>query len=209
MGIQEHMNKPFIAEIDFDIIEFDTIEEAFDKVEEVLRGRNNGLSIHRRIKANTFASQFVEYDRKKTMEDLLSDGDVTLQLYGRAVGTIANISTKEFYEKSDKERALSLANLNETLAPTGLQAVAISKYGTHEELAKEGITKFSWTQTVRDVDCPKCKQKKGDQCRQPKGRKAWPPHVERITAYSRYCDSISPDEFMRRHGVDPNPPNRF
>lgn len=77
-------------------------------------------------------------------------------------------------------------------------------YGTPEELAKEGITKFSFTQAVRDVDCPKCKQPKGSDCRQPKGRKAWPPHVERSIAYREFCDNISPYEFTRRHSIDPN-----
>ncbi len=58
------------------------------------------------------------------------------------------------------------------------------------------ISKFSFTQALREMDCPKCQQKAGDDCRQPKGRKQWPPHWERRKAY---FDKVGPEEFDRRH----------
>ena len=37
-----------------------------------------------------------------------------------------------------------------------------------------------FTTAVENHDCPKCQQTKGNDCRTPKGRKAWPPHNQRI-----------------------------
>lgn len=67
---------------------------------------------------------------------------------------------------------------------------------------EQEISKFSWTQTVREMDCPKCQQKAGMYCRQPKGRKQWPPHGERSRAYH---DKIGPEEHDRRHTVKNDP----
>lgn len=67
---------------------------------------------------------------------------------------------------------------------------------------EQEITKFSFTQALREMDCPKCQQKAGEDCRQPKGRKQWPPHAERSKAY---FDKIGPEEFDRRHTVKNDP----
>ena len=76
-------------------------------------------------------------------------------------------------------------------------------YPSLEELEKEGITRFFSKQAVRDVECPRCGMKKGGYCKTPKGRLAKHTHGERISAYSDYCNSISPTEFKRRHSIDP------
>ncbi len=41
---------------------------------------------------------------------------------------------------------------------------------------------WGWTDAVAAMNCPKCKQPAGSNCRTPKGRKAWPPHSERFGA---------------------------
>jgi len=41
-------------------------------------------------------------------------------------------------------------------------------------------TGFLFTDTRDEVDCPRCGAKAGDDCIQPKGRKQWPPHRERL-----------------------------
>jgi len=41
-------------------------------------------------------------------------------------------------------------------------------------------TGFLFTDTRDAVDCPRCGAKAGKDCTQPKGRKQWPPHKERI-----------------------------
>ena len=43
-------------------------------------------------------------------------------------------------------------------------------------------TRWGFTDAVAAMNCPKCKQPAGQNCRTPKGRKAWPPHAERFNA---------------------------
>lgn len=42
------------------------------------------------------------------------------------------------------------------------------------------LTGWMYTDAVNQVDCPKCKAVATQYCRTPKGRKAWPPHGERV-----------------------------
>lgn len=65
------------------------------------------------------------------------------------------------------------------------------------------ISKFSNTQAQREVDCPKCKQSIGKDCRMPSGRKSREIHWQRGKAY---IDSIGKDEFMRRHSIPSSSP---
>jgi hypothetical protein len=58
------------------------------------------------------------------------------------------------------------------------------------------ISRFAFTQCVAETTCPKCQAGPGQNCRTPKGRKAWPPHGERGQAYHQ---SIGATEFARRH----------
>lgn len=60
------------------------------------------------------------------------------------------------------------------------------------------MAEWAYTSTTRDVDCPRCGRPKGERCRTPKGRLRPEPHTERFRAY---CDSISREEFQRRHSV--------
>ena len=60
------------------------------------------------------------------------------------------------------------------------------------------MVEFMFTSTVRDTDCPKCFVLKGEQCKTPKGRKAWPPHHERQV---RYQQLIGTEELRKRHTV--------
>jgi hypothetical protein len=41
---------------------------------------------------------------------------------------------------------------------------------------------WGFTDTVAAMDCPKCESKHGKNCRTPKGRKTWPPHLARVLA---------------------------
>lgn len=67
---------------------------------------------------------------------------------------------------------------------------------------EQPICKWSFTQTQREMDCPKCGEKAGDTCRTPKGRVAWPPHWQRGRAY---FDKIGLEEFNLRHAVQVEP----
>ena len=58
------------------------------------------------------------------------------------------------------------------------------------------ISRWSFTQTVREVDCPYCKASKGEACVFPSGRKTMRPHGKRSTAY---INSIGREEFKKRH----------
>jgi hypothetical protein len=42
-----------------------------------------------------------------------------------------------------------------------------------------------FTDALRNIDCPKCKALPCVQCHTPMGRKAWPPHRERIQELCR------------------------
>lgn len=42
------------------------------------------------------------------------------------------------------------------------------------------LTGWSFSDAVRQRKCPKCGSDPGYYCQTPTGRKAWPPHVERI-----------------------------
>ena len=44
------------------------------------------------------------------------------------------------------------------------------------------MAKWMYTDMVERVACPRCHQSAGSDCRQPKGRKQWPPHDERCAA---------------------------
>lgn len=44
-------------------------------------------------------------------------------------------------------------------------------------------TGWLFTDAKNLADCPKCKAVAGSDCRMPSGRRTWPPHVERLTAY--------------------------
>lgn len=43
-------------------------------------------------------------------------------------------------------------------------------------------TGWGFTDAVAAMNCPRCGAKAGEQCRRPKGRRAWPPHTERTLA---------------------------
>ncbi len=60
----------------------------------------------------------------------------------------------------------------------------------------EPISRWASTQTIREVDCSRCGQPAGKDCRQPKGRIAPYPHPEREKAY---IDKIGKEEWERRH----------
>lgn len=44
------------------------------------------------------------------------------------------------------------------------------------------FTGWWFTDAERQVGCPKCRAVAGKTCRQPSGRKQWPPHTERTEA---------------------------
>lgn len=67
---------------------------------------------------------------------------------------------------------------------------------------EQQISKSSTTQARKEVDCPKCGQKKGKPCRMPKGRKPTSNHWQRGKAY---LDLIGREEFDKRHSVQPSP----
>jgi hypothetical protein len=46
-------------------------------------------------------------------------------------------------------------------------------------------TGWGWTDCQAAMHCPKCKAPAGEPCRTPKGRKAWPPHIERSLALNQ------------------------
>ncbi len=66
------------------------------------------------------------------------------------------------------------------------------------------ISKSSNFQAKIEVDCPKCKQPLGKDCRTPSGRKSKQIHWQRDKAY---IDSIGKDEFMKRHSIPSSPPD--
>jgi hypothetical protein len=60
------------------------------------------------------------------------------------------------------------------------------------------------TDAVKIVKCPKCNQPRRHQCLTPKGRKAWPPHSERVSALLKHrpielyqAQAISLPEFIK------------
>lgn len=55
--------------------------------------------------------------------------------------------------------------------------------GNYKWALGEPLTGWLTSDTLITTACPKCKQKKGYHCLTPKGRKAWPPHMERLLAY--------------------------
>jgi len=60
-------------------------------------------------------------------------------------------------------------------------------------MTKEGIlTGFMLSDARKLVDCPKCEAKAGWNCQRPSGRKAWPPHRERVISFR---EKLSKDEF--------------
>lgn len=62
------------------------------------------------------------------------------------------------------------------------------------------VTGWAYTDAREHVDCPKCGEKAGKQCRSPKGKIAVQPHSERITAYRQ---KIGDDEYHKRHTLKP------
>jgi len=58
------------------------------------------------------------------------------------------------------------------------------------------ITGWIYTDATNTVDCPRCKEEAGKDCRMPSKRKSFTPHSERIKAYQ---NSISKEEFRKRH----------
>jgi protein-disulfide isomerase len=46
------------------------------------------------------------------------------------------------------------------------------------------LTGWIFTDAVRQVSCPKCGSGAGYICETPKGRKAWPPHNDRVSTLS-------------------------
>lgn len=54
------------------------------------------------------------------------------------------------------------------------------------------FTGWWFTDAVRQVSCPRCGAEAGFPCRQPKGRKQWPPHTERTIAIAREVGSVEP-----------------
>jgi hypothetical protein len=63
-------------------------------------------------------------------------------------------------------------------------------------MADAEISRWAFTQTTREVGCPRCNAQPGDSCRTPRGRETSTPHVERCCAYH---DKIGKAEFDRRH----------
>lgn len=61
------------------------------------------------------------------------------------------------------------------------------------------VSGWAHTQAVREVDCPHCNAKAGQNCVQPKGRLALQPHWQRGKAYR---DKIGPAELEKRHAVE-------
>ena len=49
------------------------------------------------------------------------------------------------------------------------------------------ITGWMWTDAKNLVRCPRCHVTAGEYCRRPSGRKAWPPHKERIDRLIDEC----------------------
>lgn len=47
------------------------------------------------------------------------------------------------------------------------------------------LTGWMFTDAVNQVACPKCGSPPTEKCRTPKGRKAWPPHMERCAAVQK------------------------
>jgi hypothetical protein len=58
------------------------------------------------------------------------------------------------------------------------------------------ISKWSNTQAVREVDCPRCAAKAGSYCKTPAGRPAQSTHGERSGAY---LVKIGREEWEKRH----------
>jgi len=61
---------------------------------------------------------------------------------------------------------------------------------------EETISRFSGTQSQREVDCPRCKAKPNEHCHTPKGNLTRRAHTERIAAYHQ---QIGPQEYRARH----------
>jgi hypothetical protein len=64
------------------------------------------------------------------------------------------------------------------------------------------IYRYAFTQTVYETDCPKCGEKAGDPCRTTKGKRTFPPHLQRRKTYA---DNLGPEEFNSRHSVQVGP----
>jgi hypothetical protein len=60
----------------------------------------------------------------------------------------------------------------------------------------EEISKWSNTQAVREVECPRCHSKPGIYCKTPSGVPAPSTHGERSGAYR---EKIGPEEWEKRH----------
>ncbi|PWT76384.1 MAG: hypothetical protein C5B59_06575 [Bacteroidetes bacterium] len=60
----------------------------------------------------------------------------------------------------------------------------------------EEISRWAFTQMVREVDCPRCNEPAGQACRTPRGRLALTPHTERGVVY---MTKIGRAEFESRH----------
>jgi len=61
------------------------------------------------------------------------------------------------------------------------------------------ISKSIFTQTIREVNCPKCGAIPNESCKTPKRKKTNSPHGERCLAYR---NKISPEEFRNRHSLN-------
>jgi len=59
---------------------------------------------------------------------------------------------------------------------------------------------WAFTQAVREMECPKCKEPPGKDCRQPNKRRCMNVHTERVTSYRLKIGLV---EFRRRHSISP------
>jgi hypothetical protein len=55
---------------------------------------------------------------------------------------------------------------------------------------KGPLTGWIFSDAVLQIKCPRCKSTEGYCCERPKGRQAWPPHVERIRLFYKLFPSV-------------------